>query len=223
MQDGASRTMAAGSPAPSFWTALKLECLSRTCFLISSFRPHGWRISSEDVDLTPLGAAATGGDEVSRDEARRKAVMHIEPYRAFLTAFNGKRVPSPVVFREFLVKSAGVAAERAAECADMIVADARFAKLLRPLKGVDFVTGRGGFGPSNVAATTGTNVLLGRGSCERLRVDGGARFKMRLRDRTVPSDLALQSRLKLDGVVRRGLYRARKEPDPLDTAERDAR
>ena len=51
-------------------------------------------INSEEFDLTPLGAAATGGDEVSRDEARRKAVMNIEPYRAFLTAFNGKRVPS---------------------------------------------------------------------------------------------------------------------------------
>jgi predicted nucleotide-binding protein len=96
-------------------------------------------INSEEFELTMLGGAATGPDEVARDEARRKAVLNIEPYRAFLTAFTGKRVPSPVVFREFLVKSAGVASERAAECADMIVADARFAKLLRTLKGVDYV------------------------------------------------------------------------------------
>lgn len=96
-------------------------------------------INSDEFELTTLGGAATGPDEVDRDDARRKAVLNIEPYRTFLTAFNGKRIPSPVVFREFLTKSAGVAADRSAECADMIVTDARFARLLRPLKGIDYV------------------------------------------------------------------------------------
>jgi predicted nucleotide-binding protein len=117
--------------------------------LVFSSRAYGLTtggINSEEYELTSLGDAVSGADEVARDEALRQAVLNVDPYRAFLTAFNGKRLPSDGPFKDWLIKNASVPAERADECMDRIVTDARFSNLLRNLKGVDYVSLEGATG-----------------------------------------------------------------------------
>ncbi len=106
--------------------------------LVASSRMYGLTnggINAPEFSLTQLGNEATGGDEVARVAALKKAVMNVAPYRAFFEAFNNKRVPGPMPFREFLVKSAAVPTERAEEAAAHILADAETAGLIRTMKG----------------------------------------------------------------------------------------
>jgi len=99
----------------------------------------GGGVNADRFELTSLGAAATGGDEMARAEAKRKAVLNVEPFRVFLTAYSGKKVPSVTAMKEFLVTSADVPTERANECIEHLLADARVAGLLRTLKGSEYV------------------------------------------------------------------------------------
>jgi len=92
-------------------------------------------INAKEFSLTALGNEASGGDEVARVAAYKKAVMNIEPYKAFFEAFNNKRVPAPTPFKEFLVNSAGAPRERADECMAFILADAATAGMIREMKG----------------------------------------------------------------------------------------
>jgi predicted nucleotide-binding protein len=96
-------------------------------------------VHADHFELATLGDTATGGDEVGQVDARRKAVLNIEPFRAFLTAYNTRKVPSPAALRDFLVGSADVPEERAEDCIEHLLADARFAGLLRNLKGSEYV------------------------------------------------------------------------------------
>lgn len=96
-------------------------------------------VNADQFELTELGDAATGADEVAQQEALRRAVLNIEPYRVVLNAYNGKKVPSSTPFREYLVQSAGVPEGRAEECVTSILADAAFVGFLRDLKGVKYI------------------------------------------------------------------------------------
>ncbi len=110
--------------------------------LVSSSRMYGLTtggINAEEFSLTDLGDKATGGDEVARATAYKEAVLNVDPYREFLTAFSNKRLPAPQVFRDFLIKSAAVPEERAEECAGFIVKDAETAGMIRSVKGSDYV------------------------------------------------------------------------------------
>lgn len=100
-------------------------------------------VNADQFELTPLGQEATGGDEVARQAALKKAVMNIEPFRVFFTAYDNKKVPSAAALTEFLVSSAGVPVDRVEDCIEHIMADARFAGLLYQLKSVDYVDLRG--------------------------------------------------------------------------------
>jgi predicted nucleotide-binding protein len=99
----------------------------------------GGGVNADRFELTSLGVAATGGDEMARAEAKRKSVLNIEPFRIFLTAYSGKKVPSATAMKEFLVTSADVPTERAYDCVEHLLADARTAGLLRVLKGSEYV------------------------------------------------------------------------------------
>jgi hypothetical protein len=106
--------------------------------LVASSRFYGLTIggiNAEEFGLTSLGNEATGGDEIARAIAFKRAVMNVAPYKAFFQTFNNKKVPSTTAFKEFLIKNAEVAAERAEECVQFILADARTAGLLREMKG----------------------------------------------------------------------------------------
>jgi len=96
-------------------------------------------INAEEFSLTELGDRATGGDEVARIAAYKEAVLNIAPYRKFFEAFANKRLPVPQPFHEFLIKSADVPEERAEECAEFILNDAKTAGIIRPVKGSDYV------------------------------------------------------------------------------------
>jgi hypothetical protein len=96
-------------------------------------------VNADQFALTPLGQDATGGDEVARQEAMKNAVMNIEPFRVFFTAYDNKKVPSAAALKEFLVSNAGVPPDRAEDCIDHIMADAKFAGLLYELKSVHYV------------------------------------------------------------------------------------
>src|SRR5258706_5117644 len=82
-------------------------------------------------ELTPLGDAATGADEDKQQQARRQAVLSIEPYKTFFTELNGKKIPGPGVCKEILTTKAKVPAERADECMRFMLADARFVGFIR--------------------------------------------------------------------------------------------
>lgn len=91
-------------------------------------------VNADQFELTALGDQATGADEVDRQAALRKAVLNIEPYRTFLTSYDGKKVPSATPFKEFLTANAAVPRERTDECMEHLLTDARTAGLLRQLK-----------------------------------------------------------------------------------------
>lgn len=106
--------------------------------LVASSRFYGLTnggINADEFGLTPLGRAATGGDEVAQIAGYRQAVMNVAPYKAFFVTFNNKKIPSATAFKEFLTRSASVAAERADECMQFILADAQTAGLVRTMKG----------------------------------------------------------------------------------------
>lgn len=106
--------------------------------LVASSRFYGLTnggINADEFSLTPLGNEATGGDEVAQVTAYKQAVMNVAPYKTFFAAFSNKKIPSATAFKEFLTRSAGVAAERADECMQFILADAQTAGLVRLMKG----------------------------------------------------------------------------------------
>jgi predicted nucleotide-binding protein len=106
--------------------------------LVASARFYGLTsggINAEEFGLTPLGNEATGGDEVAQVSAYKRAVLNVAPYKAFFQTFNARKVPSATAFKEFLIKNADVPAERAEECVECILADARTAGLVRAMKG----------------------------------------------------------------------------------------
>jgi predicted nucleotide-binding protein len=96
-------------------------------------------INSDEFGLTPLGNEVTGGDEVARATALKQAVLSVPPYKTFLEAFNGKKVPSPAVMKEHLIRNCGVEADRASECMEFLLSDATTAGFLRETKGGDYV------------------------------------------------------------------------------------
>lgn len=110
--------------------------------LVASSRFYGLTdggINAEDFSLTRLGEDATGGDEVAQAAALKAAVMTVPPYKTFFDAFNGKKIPGPGPFKEFLTRSAEVDADRAEECMGNIVEDARTAGFVKGIKGSDWV------------------------------------------------------------------------------------
>ncbi len=120
----------------------------------------GGGVNADHFALTRLGADATGGDEIARAEARRTAVLNIEPFRIFFTAYNNKRLPAPGPLMEFLTTQANVGAAHASDCASRLIADLRFAGLARSLKGSEYVELRATESPGpgqGVDATDGTS------------------------------------------------------------------
>jgi predicted nucleotide-binding protein len=87
-------------------------------------------VNNDEFELTPLGHQATAPTADARQDAFRKAVLNIAPYRTFLTAYDKSKVPANAAFREFLIKNAGVPEEWAEDCIEHLLADARFAGLL---------------------------------------------------------------------------------------------
>jgi hypothetical protein len=90
---------------------------------------------AKEFSLTKLGEEATGADEVARSAALKAAVMNIPPYKAFFEQFEGKKLPGPTPFKEFLVRDADVPEDKAEEAREFIKADAETAGLVRSVKG----------------------------------------------------------------------------------------
>jgi hypothetical protein len=140
IQDGAS-----GMPVSKLTLAELVDrspAASQFRELLLASRAYGLTlggVNADQFELTPLGDEITGPDEVARGVARKKAVMNIEPFRAFLTSYNGKKVPSKAAFKEFLIQNASVPVDRAEDCIEHILADAQAAGLLRELKGSQYV------------------------------------------------------------------------------------
>jgi predicted nucleotide-binding protein len=83
-------------------------------------------VNAPNFELTQLGDAATGPDEDVQLQAKRTAVLSIEPYKQCLNAFNTKRVPAPNALMEQLRDRFNVPADRAKECMEFLLADARY-------------------------------------------------------------------------------------------------
>lgn len=96
-------------------------------------------INSEEFGLSELGDQATGGDEVARTAAYKRAVLNVPTFRTFFETFANRKVPSATAMREFLIKNAGAPAERVEECMAFILADAETAGFLRSVKGGQYI------------------------------------------------------------------------------------
>jgi predicted nucleotide-binding protein len=106
--------------------------------LVASSRFYGFTtggINSTEFGLTGLGQEVTSEDADESFAAMKKGVMTVEPFKIFFDAFGTKKIPVPTAFKEFLVKHAGVPAERVEDCMQHIIADARTAGLSRKMKG----------------------------------------------------------------------------------------
>ncbi len=101
-------------------------------------------VNAEEFRLTQLGDEATGVDDVARQAALKEAVFNIEPFRAFLLTYDGKKVPSTAALKTFLSKQAGVPEAWVDDAVERVIADAKFAGLLRNLRGALYVDLSGG-------------------------------------------------------------------------------
>lgn len=110
--------------------------------LLLSSRAYGLTnggVRASQFELTELGQAIASDDEAVRTSARREAVLNVKPFEAFLTSYDGKRVPTQGPFKEFLVSEADVPADRAEDCMRHILADAHAVGFVRNLKGSEFI------------------------------------------------------------------------------------
>jgi predicted nucleotide-binding protein len=127
--------------------------------LVAASRMYGLTtggINATDFKLTPRGDAATGADEVAQQQARRQAVLSIEPYKIFLEAFADKRLPAEGFSTQYLIKNCKVDADRAAECLKFMLADARKVGFIHVVKDNDWINLRG----TAIAASRPTPTLL---------------------------------------------------------------
>lgn len=81
--------------------------------------------NTEEFGLTTLGSRATGDNPQDTIAAKRQAVLNVLPFKAFLEAYNLKKVPAVAAMKGFLASKAAVAEARAEECATIILANAR--------------------------------------------------------------------------------------------------
>lgn len=107
--------------------------------------------NADSFELTDLGRGATGGIAEEEMIAKRQAVMNIAPFRIFLEAHDGKRVPAPTAMKAFLVAKAAVPDSRAEECVEKILENARDIGLIRNIKGADYIELAGSFNSSSPA------------------------------------------------------------------------
>jgi hypothetical protein len=69
--------------------------------LILASRAYGLTTGGKNADefgLTAVGRLAVSDDPAERTEGLRKAVLTVDPFRAFLAAYDKKKVPQPVAF-----------------------------------------------------------------------------------------------------------------------------
>jgi hypothetical protein len=110
--------------------------------LVGSSRAYGLTSGgtrAEQFELTELGQRATSDDEATQQQARREAVLKVEPFEAFFTAFKGKKVPAAGPFKEFLINNANVPTDRAEDCTNHILADAREVGFIRTMRTGEFI------------------------------------------------------------------------------------
>lgn len=170
--------------------------------------------ASSQFKLLPLGQAATGGDEVAREEALKKAVLNVEPFKVFLESFDGKKVPAETVLRSFLTGTADVPEAWAEECAERVLIDARYAGFLRDVKGSEYVT----FGSNGTRPSTNTEDDDEADSEQDGLREGDAEAESDADDSTQPATSPPTPPTAKDPDVVKKLFVAHgKDRSPLDT------
>jgi len=110
--------------------------------LVLASRAYGLTTGGKNADsfgLTDIGRAAVSPDPTEQQDGFRRAVLSVEPFRRFLTAYDKKRVPLAAAFKAFLINQAGVPNDHAEQCMDQLLGDARLAGLLRTVKGAEYI------------------------------------------------------------------------------------
>jgi predicted nucleotide-binding protein len=110
--------------------------------LVLASRAYGLTTGGKNADefgLTEIGRLAVSEDPALSGDGLRRAVQSIDPFRAFLSAYDKKKVPQTAAFKAFLVQQAGVPPEHAEEAMTHLIADAKLAGLLRVVKGSEYV------------------------------------------------------------------------------------
>lgn len=179
--------------------------------LVASSRFYGLTnggINADEFSLTPLGNEATGGDEVAQVAAYKQAVMNVAPYKTFFGTFSNKKIPSATAFKEFLTRSASVAAERADECMQFILADAQTAGLVRSMKG--------GAQYVDLSGTPSTNVRDDEVDEDALDLDAGDAVDVEPKDEGDKTPEAETTPLPRDGKPKKVFIAHGKNRTPLD-------
>lgn len=114
--------------------------------------------------------AAVGGDEVARDTALKQAVQAIDPYKKFIDAYATKKVPVAAPLKEFMIREAGVEAERADEAIQLLLADLAAAGFLLDMKGGKWVDVNASAAP----ATPTRTVVQSESDEDEDEIDNGA-------------------------------------------------
>lgn len=117
--------------------------------LVASSRLYGLTgggINSDMFNVTTLGERAVGGDEVAQDAALKQAVQNVAPWKRFLDAYNGKKIPTQAPLVDFMSGDGGVDKERADEAIQFLNADLNTAGFITEMKGgkwIDFSASAG--------------------------------------------------------------------------------
>jgi hypothetical protein len=110
--------------------------------LVLSSRAFGLTTGGKNADqfaLTDIGRDVVSDDPASRNYGLRQAVMNVEPFRAFVTAYDKKKVPATPALKAFLANQGGVRVERLDEAMAHLLKDVRTAGLIRRVKDADYI------------------------------------------------------------------------------------
>jgi len=92
---------------------------------------------AEYLELTPLGAEASGDDVPAVKQIRARfelAINKIEPFKALYERLKGSKLPAREVILD-LVREVEMPEEQRGECVDTFVLNAKFLRLLRTISG----------------------------------------------------------------------------------------
>ncbi|MFL5960069.1 MAG: TIR domain-containing protein [Gaiellaceae bacterium] len=110
--------------------------------LVLSSRAFGLTTGGKNADqfaLTDIGRDAVSDDPATQMEGMRQAVMNIQPFRAFVTAYDKKKIPATPALKAFLANQGGVRTERLDEALAHLLRDVRTAGLIRRVKDTEYI------------------------------------------------------------------------------------
>lgn len=99
----------------------------------------GGSYKAEYLELTPLGAEASGDDAPPAKQAAARfelAIDKIHPFKTLYEKLKNNKLPAKEVIMDYL-REIGIPEDQRAECVDTFIVNAKFLKLLRTISGAE--------------------------------------------------------------------------------------